>query len=320
LIRIPADQVKERIEKVGDADVVRLRGELLPVLNFSKMLGIPRYYIDPATGDARTDRRMNVADRRSAKCGDKEGNCVSPAPDDKEFAQRNPRDRRRHPSSALNIAVVFAGSYRYGLIIDKLHDAEEIVVKPLGRHLGSDKAWAGATIMGDGNVALILDILNLAQMGGLSVRREEGGSHEQSVTDSGATSVVVFQNGPSEHFAVPFGSVVRIERVKAGEIETVGTRRVAQYRGGALPLYELSAMVNVNPLPHRDIHEVIVFRDGDREFGLLATPPVDTIDTELMLDDSTLKQTGIKGSVVINGHTTLLIDVEEMAAHFLRGA
>ncbi|WDP89948.1 MAG: chemotaxis protein CheW [Desulfobacter sp.] len=317
LIRIPANQVKERIEKVGAADVVRLRGELLPVLNLSEMLGIPRYYIDPGTGDPRRERRRNIADRRSLKRPEEGEPFVSGPEDAQEFTERGARDRRRHPSSALNIAVVFAGSYRYGLVIDTLHDAEEIVVKPLGRHLKHYRAWAGATIMGDGNVALILDILNLAQMGGLALRREGDSTSGKNEAVSGKNAVVVFKNGESEYFAVPFDSVARIERVRTTAIEVVGNRKVTQYRGGSLPLYELSGMVNVAPLPQREVHEVIVFREGDMEFGLMATPPVDTVETELVLDEGALKQKGVKGTVIINGRTTLLIDVKVMAGYFL---
>ncbi len=65
LLRIPASQIKEKIEKVGDADVVRLRGELLPLLNLADMLGIQRTFVDPETGEEHKDRRTSISDRRS---------------------------------------------------------------------------------------------------------------------------------------------------------------------------------------------------------------------------------------------------------------
>ncbi|MCP4646765.1 MAG: hybrid sensor histidine kinase/response regulator, partial [bacterium] len=78
------------------------------------------------------------------------------------------RERRFHALSALNIVVVSTGSMKYGLVVDQLLDSEEIVVKPLGRHLKQCKGYAGATIMGDGRVALILDVSNLSQMANLT--------------------------------------------------------------------------------------------------------------------------------------------------------
>ena len=47
LLRIPASDVKTRVEKVGDASVVRLRGELLPLLDLTHVLGIEKKFIDP---------------------------------------------------------------------------------------------------------------------------------------------------------------------------------------------------------------------------------------------------------------------------------
>ena len=81
--------------------------------------------------------------------------------------ERTP-DRRQSPASALNIVVVSAGVLKYGLIVDRLLDSEEIVIKPLGRHLQNCQGYAGATIMGDGRIALILDVANLARMAGLT--------------------------------------------------------------------------------------------------------------------------------------------------------
>ncbi len=75
-------------------------------------------------------------------------------------------------AGVTNIAIVFAGNYKYGLVVDQFYDSEEIVVKPVGRHLKKCKAYVGATIMGDGKVSLILDILNLAQMVGVSTAPE----------------------------------------------------------------------------------------------------------------------------------------------------
>ncbi len=322
LIRIPAAEVKNKIEKVGDAEVVRLRGELLPLLNLPELLGIERTYTDPDSGLEQAERRKNLADRRSRKYS-AHGKSLSPESGEAEqdWHERGTTDRRYHESSVINIAVVFAGNYKYGLVIDSLHDSEEIVVKPVGHHLKKNKSYAGATIMGDGKVALILNILNLAQMAGLSTMSESiqltKSAQESVVKEGNKESLVIFKNQETEYFAAPFNSVERIERLVSSRIEQVGNQKVVQYRGGALPLYELSKLIDIAPLPEREQQEVIVFKVKDREFGLMVTPPVDTIEVNLNIDDGTLKQEGVKGSMIINDHTTLLIDIFEMARKFL---
>jgi two-component system chemotaxis sensor kinase CheA len=314
LLRIPAGQVKEKIEKVGDAAVVRLRGELLPLLNLADMLGIERTYTDPADRTERPDRRKNLADRRS-----KTHLTMEEAAEDKaqeELVEREANDRRYHAASAMNIAVVSAGAFKYGLVVDQLHDSEEIVVKPVGRHLKKCPAYAGATIMGDGKVALILDISNLAQMAELATVSEAGqmakAAEEEAAANLDKVALLTFKNGESEHFAAPLSIVERIERIQTTDIEKIGDRKVVQYRGGALPLYELSQVADLETLPEREQQEVIVFKVKERELGLMVTPPVDALEVQLNIDPSTLKQTAISGSMIINDRTTLLVDIFEL--------
>ncbi len=314
LLRIPAAQVKEKIEKVGDAAVVRLRGELLPLLNLAQMLGIEKTFTDPETLEEQADRRRNLADRRSKKHLTNDDGSDAGSVD--EQADRSGKDRRYRASSAMNIAVVSAGAFKYGLVVDQLHDSEEIVVKPVGRHLKKCTAYAGATIMGDGKVALILDISNLAQMAELATVSEAGqiarAAEKAAETQKDKAALLTFKNTDSGHFAAPLNLVERIERIKTADIERIGDKKVVQYRGGALPLYELSQVAEFDPLPEKELQEVIVFKVKNRELGLMVTPPVDTMEVVLDVDENTLKQPAINGSMIINGHTTLLVDIFEM--------
>ena len=314
LLRIPAGQVKDKIEKVGDAAVVRLRGELLPLLNLSEMLGIKKTYTDPRNNEEKLDRRKNLADRRSKTHLTMDEAAADKAEND--IVEREDEDRRYHAASAMNIAVVSAGAFKYGLVVDQLHDSEEIVVKPVGRHLKKCTAYAGATIMGDGKVALILDISNLAQMAQLSAVSEASqvakAKEEEEAARLDKVALLTFKNGENEHFAAPLSIVERIERIQAADIEQIGDRKVVQYRGGALPLYELSQVADLETLPEREQQEVIVFKVKDRELGLMVTPPVDALEVQLDIDSSTLRQPAINGSMIINDHTTLLVDIFEL--------
>ncbi|ACN16709.1 CheA2 [Desulforapulum autotrophicum HRM2] len=314
LLRIPAAKVKERIEKVGDADVVRLRGNLLPLLDLAKVLGIEKTFVDPQDKTERPDRRNTISDRRGTRLNESGLPMAKDTPSPP--LDRQGVDRRFHAASAINIAVVSAGSYKYGLVVDELKDSEEIVVKPLGRHMKRCAGYAGATIMGDGRVALILDVSNLAQMAELTTMAEtervakaarEARAAQNMAQDK--ASLLLFRNAETEYFAAPLNLVERIERIASSAIEHVGGKKVIQYRGGALPLYELSQVTQVGSLPQRDQQEVIVFKVKDREIGLMVCPPVDALEVFLDIDDSTLKQKCINGSMIIDGHTTLLVDI-----------
>jgi two-component system chemotaxis sensor kinase CheA len=323
LLRIPADQVKNRIERVGDADVVRLRGNLLPLIRLADVIGVQPLYIDPETGQSKPDRRKSLADRRSKTspliANGEPAPESEPSSEQTEHCPRAEKDRRFHADSALNVVVVSTGAMKYGLVVDSLNDSEEIVVKPLGRDLKVCKGYAGATIMGDGRVALILDVANLAQMAGLtsiegsSRAAEVAQAEQEAVHANGDTqALLIFRSAEDEQFAAPLNLVERIEKIRGTDIENLGGKRVIKYRGGSLPLFSIDEVAMVNPLGDQANMLVIVFNVANREVGLLAMGPVDAQEVKLDIDGSTLRQDGIMGSAIINDSTTLLVDIYEI--------
>lgn len=321
LLRIPASQVQNRVERVGDAEVVRLRGTLLPLIRLADVIGIQRTYFDPTTEEVKPDRREQTADRRGKESplfrNSNESEKKSWQKTD--MPPRSVLDRRYSASSALNIVVVSTGAMKYGLIVDRLQDSEEIVIKPLGRHLQQCKGYAGATIMGDGRIALILDVSNLARMARLNsldgsdraaevAKAAEDALREQKDRQS----LLIFKSSETEHFAVPLNQVERIEKISRSDIEDLGGKRVMKYRGGSLSLICIDDLASVNPLADHDKLLVIVFNIAKRAVGLLAIGPIDAIEINADIDDTTLSQPGIMGSIIIDQHTTMLVNVFEM--------
>lgn len=313
LVRIGAAEVKEKIERVGDSEVMPLRGELIPLIRLSSVLGITVNYQDPESGESLPDRRQQIADRRSPS-SPIEGEAGTNEPELAE--QRDGSDRRYKAASDLNIVVVSAGSFKYGLVVDDLHDSVEIVVKPLDRHLKHIPGYAGATIMGDGRVALILDVggiakqASLTSMAGSRRARELAASDEHQAKDRQA--LLLFRNGPEEPCAVPLDIVERVEQVNFNDIETKNNQRVMKYRGGSLPLFSLSDVSKVSEIQADQELVVIVFTVAEREIGLLASEPVDTVEISAVIDHDTLRSTGIMGSAIIKEQTTMILDIYEL--------
>jgi len=314
LVRVPAKEVRNRIERIGSALVMRLRGRLLPLVKLSDALGVgEKMFQHPETGEWRPDLRAQIEDRR--------GPLASETQD--ERARRGGGDRRYHSTSAVSIAVLSVGHFQYGLIVDRLHESEEIVVKPLGRHFAGTACYAGATILGDGRVALILDVLGLSRQ--LSLH-EVGGADKSAADDSKgrnrareAQALLLFSIAETEQFAVPLAQVSRIETIPAASIETLGGKRSVQYRGGSLPLVDLSDVARIAPLPGQDAYFVVVFSAGGREVGLLVSSIVDIADAADDFDQHTFCQPGILGSSIIAGHTTLLVDLWGVVQALLPG-
>ncbi|MFC1523272.1 Hpt domain-containing protein [Thermodesulfobacteriota bacterium] len=322
LIRIPAAQIKNRIEKVGNAEVLRLRGNLLPIVRLKDLIGVEKDYVDPSEGIRKTDRRNNIADRRSKTSplfteeGVDNGNYSSFGND---LQQRQDIERRTNPVSALNIVVVSTGVIKYGLLVDELLDSEEIVVKPLGMHIKKCSTYAGTTIMGDGRVALILDVANIAKTANLTSLEGSDRARELALELAedykiihDYQSLLIFYSARDEQLAVPLEQVVRIEKIKADTIEIKGGRRVIKYRGATLALFSLDEVADVKPLAEQNNLLVIIFNVSGREVGLLAIEPINSKEISIGIDDTILKQTGIIGSATIDEKITQIIHVNQL--------
>ncbi|MFO7726692.1 MAG: chemotaxis protein CheW, partial [Desulfonatronovibrio sp.] len=310
LIQIPASLVPERIEKVGDAQVLILRGELIPLMNLAETLQLERQNKIPRSSSKVTSINSVKTNHENEQQGDLE----TQPPDAKPPKESDPV---QEDSYDVDIVVVSAGSFKYGLVVDELHESVEIVVKPLGRHLKSCEGYAGATIMGDGRVALILDVIGLARLAeltsvaGTEKAKELAREQEKEKDVEERQSLFLFNNGPNEYCALPLDLVARVELINADQIEIAGGKKVIQYRGGTLPIFALEEVARVEHLELEGELVVIVFFMAGHEIGLLASQPVDAIETKIKIDDFTLKQPGISGSVVLNGRTTMIVDIFE---------
>ncbi|MBF0546377.1 MAG: chemotaxis protein CheW [Candidatus Riflebacteria bacterium] len=320
LLRIPVSQISKRIELIGNAEVLNLRGKLMPIIYFSQMLGVQATYFDKKAKKTLFSRRQRVADRRSRKRFN--SSASHPIISDtaqklqSEFPPRSRSERRYHSAGDLNVIVISAGAFQYGLVVDKLYNTEEIVVKPLGRHLKELQEYSGATIMGDGKVALIIDSSGLANKTNLAAITEVNTSTilEATLREKFRDThlFLTFHNSSKEKCAVPLEMVLRVERIKESQIEYVGGRRTIQYRGSSLPLIALSDVANVEKISTDRGQAVIVSNVAGREIGLLAGMPVDVLETKVDIDQSTLQQKGIAGSAIIKEKTVLMIDLYEL--------
>ncbi len=305
LVRVSPAEVKSRIETIGSAEVIRLRGELLPLVRLADVLGLStRTFENSESGERLPDRRQHIADRR----GLQDGEAVAEHP-----RRRLHGDRRNSTLSSYNIAVVAAGDVKFGLIVDRFLDSEEIVVKPLGRHLKDCRAYAGATIQGDGRISLILDIPGISRIMSLSNVKEAAGkaiaATRKSESRRNAQTLLIVNNAPGEQYAVPLGLITRIERVSRRQLETIGNRRSLKYRGGSLPVVAIEDVARVNPREELEHLPVIVFQIRGREVGLVVSRLRDIVDVDVEIDQQTFHQEGILGSAIILGETTLLVDI-----------
>jgi two-component system chemotaxis sensor kinase CheA len=216
----------------------------------------------------------------------------------------------------LNIVVLQADQRTFGLVVDTVCDTEEIVVKPLGKHLKGLPMFAGATIMGDGRVALILDALGLAQHARV-VNEQLERARKIASTDTASdrttpkTQLLLFSLPGRPRLALPLEQAARLEEFDRESIEFSGAREAVQYRGAILPLVRLA-----RHLPGASAHaaesdlplQVIVYRRGEQSFGLVVGEIHDIIDEVVEIQPGS-RGPGIIGSAIVQGRITDLVDV-----------
>ncbi|MEI9937584.1 MAG: chemotaxis protein CheW [Pseudomonadota bacterium] len=212
-----------------------------------------------------------------------------------------------------NIVVLQADDRRFGLVVDQINDTEEIVVKPLGKELKALSAFAGATIMGDGRVALILDVLGIAHRANLvSPSREHTLSdkaQKQAAEQDARESLLLFRVGPSSRMAIPVSMVARLEEIAPERLERAAGREVVQYRGEILPLVFLSQeILGASRAENSDPLLVIVYSEQGRSIGFVVEQILDIVE-ETVTVRSHATRVGLLGSVVVQGRVTDLLDV-----------
>jgi two-component system, chemotaxis family, sensor kinase CheA len=223
---------------------------------------------------------------------------------------------------ATQLVVLQADGGQFGLVVDSVQDSVEIVVKPLGAQVKGIPVFAGATIMGDGRVGLILDVLGLAQRSGvLTDKGERGklGGEDESGADVERQAMLVFGTDGDSRMAVPLSLVDRLEEIDASSIEHTGQREVVQYRDEILPLLRVSTALPERrkvprytgedhehaPAPSR-LH-VVVHRTAERTVGLVVGTVLDVVDVPVALSQPS--RAGVLGTVVIDGRVTEVLDV-----------
>jgi two-component system chemotaxis sensor kinase CheA len=259
LVYVPARDAVQAVERVGAAEVYRLRGRLLPMVWLDRLLGL----------------------------------------------------KNSTESHGFYMAVLEAEGCRYGLVVDDLLAPEEIVVKPLSTVLREIGLFSGATVLGNGTLALILDIAATAARAGVKPAIEE--EEEQVAADrpKDEESFLVFEDKARERTALPLGLVERIESVPLSQVEYANGRALLQYRGELLPLRDdgrvLDEMESNKSLDEEAAATVLICGDARADsvqrIGIVVRRVLDVSTGTLLEKDGGI--TGIKLALVKDRLTTI---------------
>jgi len=223
---------------------------------------------------------------------------------------------------AVNIVVLQADERQFGLVVDEINDTEEIVVKPLRKQLKTVKTFAGSSIMGDGKVALILDVLGLAQRANVVTETRDraltGKATEAAVAAGEKQTFLLFAGPGDSRMAIPLSTLARLEEFPVAQVEMSGSRWVTQYRGQILPLIRLNVVMEERRNKLRALQappsadsapiQVLVLNHDGRSFGLVVERILDIVEDKADVRSPATRPC-VLYAVVIGERVTELLDI-----------
>ncbi|MGO8915137.1 MAG: chemotaxis protein CheW [Stellaceae bacterium] len=217
--------------------------------------------------------------------------------------------KRTDQASETFIVVTQVGTYTFGIIVDRVFDTEEIVVKPVAPILRDITMFSGNTILGDGSVIMILDPNGIAAGTGEitvseSAKAKADAAAAKMAKDSDLTSLLLFRAGAGAPKAVPLALIARLEEIGLQQVEYSHDKPVVQYRGKLMPLITIDPDYQMGKEGRQPI---LVFADGEHTMGLVVDEIVDIVEDQLKIEVA-VDRPGLIGSAIVSGKATDLID------------
>lgn len=286
LVRLEPEQAITSIEVFYDVPVYHLRDNLIPLINLNQILQF-------------NSQESTVHSQQSV------------------VNSQNPPLPTQN--SALNLVIIQADNYQFGLVVDTIEDIQDIVVKPLGKQLKSLSIFAGATILGDGTVALVIDVVNLAKLAGVEAKYKQILSRLPDANTPQETQerqmILLFIGPQNAPMGIPLANTYRLEKIPASAVEKVGNQQVMRSYGQIIPLIDLKQVFQ-NDTNQPDLATqtdtlqiVIVSPNSQLSVALIVEQILDIVEESLTVKGIPSRP-GVMFCAVIQGQITEILDIE----------
>jgi two-component system chemotaxis sensor kinase CheA len=274
----PDESSEKRIEFIHTCPVLRLRDRLLPLVRLADGLGID------AEPDGRCENRLSY------------------------FADKN---------RTFRILVIKGGNLRYGLVVDAVYDTEEILVKPVPVALKVGGHYSGVTVLGDGRIAMIIDLeslrveANRCQVEGIADPAEIPLAEKSLPVEQ--QNLLLFKSSGGEMLGVDLALVSRIEEVELSRIQKIGAKQYFVFQDQSIRMIRPEHYL---PIARRKNHlskvYVILPKLVRHPIGIVAEEICDAILTSIQLDANGVCSQGIIGSTLVGGTIVTLLNIHEL--------
>lgn len=218
-----------------------------------------------------------------------------------------------------HILIVKVGGNRIGIAVDAILDIEEIVVKPMPEYLGNLTTYSGTTILGDGTIAMIIDVIGFTTKNSLLLSEKINEDHlTEEIQDKAEEeqSLLIFDNGTDEQYAITMSLIQRVDTIDTIKIQHIGDKEYIEYRGEQLRLLRLENYLPVQkPKVNDGVKSVIIPKQARIPVGILIHQVIDTKSIGIRMERGSIHETGVLGSTLIDGRITLLLDLYAILEH-----
>lgn len=317
IVRIRASEVTERIQRIHNSEVLRLRERILPLVRLSDLLESKPMFKHPVTGEWKEDKRTRWSDRRD------DPKLNEPAPTEETSAvPRSGQDRRQDMANALQVVVLKVGNDTFGLIVDKVFDNEEIVIKPLSRYLNKYRSYSGMAILGSGEIAMILDVNGLSSLANLKFKETDSKLNDIDLLEENKIKelqkFLVFRNHDKEKFALTLDLVNRVKHIKMSDLQEIGGREFLNSPDGSIEILRLENALPVKDpgLSEDDDALVLIPTLVRHPIGILCSQVEDIVQIQVNLEHKEFDAQGIIGTFLLESELVMVLDIYEMFEKF----
>lgn len=325
LVRIQSDDDKEKIEKIDNRPVFRLRDKILPLIDSKTLFGTAAHLetlMDRAPDELKdvvsdiVQASQDISDDQEAH--KKEEEMTNPSLENNAKEKQTPKKHIQFENKL--IAVMNSGSSYFGLVVDAIHDMEEIVIKSISSVLQDTGIFAGNTILGDGQVIMILDPAGIARHFEVASNLGAPEANAKADADGNAekleerVAMLVFKAGSETPKAIPLALISRLQQFDIKQVTESGDKIVAKYDGDLMPLYFTDT--DGQKLETDTVTTLVLADDvSDASMGLIIEEVIDIIEDTLDLTNSTARP-GVMGTVTLDDMVVDVLDI----AHYLHGS
>ncbi|MDA3960816.1 MAG: hybrid sensor histidine kinase/response regulator [Planctomycetota bacterium] len=279
IVTVYRDDLAGKLEYANNQTVYRLRDHMLPLVFLDELFGSDQPF------------------------------------DDIYLAEQTAKRRTGDAPEKLTFVVVKMGEERFGVVVDGVVGSEDIVVKPMHPALKSLRCYAGSTILGDGSVALILDIVGISDHANVDLAHHviDDIDDGKGIAIEDRTAQLFFTLGGKERFALPLPLIRRIVTFERDQLEEVGGKPYVQIDDMSLRVLNIDKHIPVSRDKDLPRYHLILPRHIYRPVGFLAAELVDVGSDYPMPDPDAYIDPAVHGASIVDGHTTLFLDMFHLA-------